>query len=100
VEPGTNQKFPEPIDTNMVSEIEAQQLPPELPLMFQTPTPRPTVLHPCTTWHGRVASVAIYGELALSDPLLPVVAAFGHRDHEPSPKRASALVHDGIYNCF
>jgi hypothetical protein len=32
VEPGTNQKFPEPIDTNMVSEIEAQQLPPELPL--------------------------------------------------------------------
>jgi hypothetical protein len=32
VEPGTNQKSPEAIDSNMVSEIEAQQLPPELPL--------------------------------------------------------------------
>jgi hypothetical protein len=41
VEPGTNQKSPEPIDTNMVSEIEAQQLPPELPLKLQIPTPRP-----------------------------------------------------------
>jgi hypothetical protein len=30
--PGTNHKFPEPIDTNMVSEIEALLLPPELPL--------------------------------------------------------------------
>jgi hypothetical protein len=46
VEPGTNQKSPEAIDTNMVSEIKAQQLPPELPLKLQIPTPRPTVLHP------------------------------------------------------
>jgi hypothetical protein len=29
---GTNQKSPEPIDTNMVSEFHARQLPPELPL--------------------------------------------------------------------
>jgi hypothetical protein len=36
VEPGTNQKSPEPIDTNMVSEISAEQLPPELPLSLNS----------------------------------------------------------------
>src|SRR5580658_8059877 len=30
--PGTNQKSPEPLDSTMVSEIQAEQLPPELPL--------------------------------------------------------------------
>jgi hypothetical protein len=30
--PGTNQKSPEPLDSNMLSEISAWQLPPELPL--------------------------------------------------------------------
>jgi hypothetical protein len=59
----------------MVSEIEAQQLPPELPLKLQISNAKATALHPCTTSHGRVANVAIYGELALSTP----VAATGGR---------------------
>ena len=40
VEPGTNQKSPEALDSTMVSEIQAWQLPPELPLTVQTATLR------------------------------------------------------------
>jgi hypothetical protein len=40
VEPGTNQKSPEPIDRTMLSEIQPLQLPPELPLQAQIPTRR------------------------------------------------------------
>jgi hypothetical protein len=43
--PGTNKKSPEPIDSTMVFEIQACQLPPELPLMSQMATRRSPVTH-------------------------------------------------------
>ena len=63
VEPGTNQKSPEAIDSTMVSEIQAWQLPPELPLT------------------GRARRHRNYRLSARHDPLLPAATGgFGQTE--------------------
>jgi len=58
--PGTNQKSPEALESNMVSEIDAEQLPPELPLTVRARRHRcyrPTARHG-VTGHSRGFEIA------------------------------------------